>query len=52
KSKIKPIKYFTYVFYLDRIRIDFRFKEKWTFYYIQYSNINTILNKASNIVIN
>ncbi|KAF2185949.1 hypothetical protein K469DRAFT_575389, partial [Zopfia rhizophila CBS 207.26] len=51
KSEMKPMKYSTYAFYLDRIGTDLGSEEKWTSYCMRRGNANAILNKAPNAVV-
>ncbi|KAM7189730.1 Protein of unknown function (DUF3435) domain containing protein [Rhypophila sp. PSN 637] len=51
KSETEPMKYATYAFYLDRIGRDLGSEEKWTSYCMRRGNINAIIEKAPNAVV-
>ncbi|KAF2181317.1 hypothetical protein K469DRAFT_729448 [Zopfia rhizophila CBS 207.26] len=51
KSGTKPMKYSTYAFYLDRIGTDLGSEEKWTSYCMRRGNVNAILDKAPDAVV-
>ncbi|KAM7210244.1 Protein of unknown function (DUF3435) domain containing protein [Rhypophila decipiens] len=51
KSETEPMKYATYAFYLDRIGKDLGSEEKWTSYCMRRGNINAIIDKAPNAVV-
>ncbi|TAQ84695.1 hypothetical protein B7494_g6982 [Chlorociboria aeruginascens] len=51
KSDTEPMKYATYAFYLDRIGKNLGSEEKWTSYCMRHGNINAIIEKAPNAVV-
>lgn len=51
KLRTEPMRYLTYVFYLDCIGLDLGSEEKWTLYCMRCGNVNAILGVALDSVV-